>query len=129
MKLPIFLSVALSFGAAIAAPVSDVPTSIDRRQLFSGLFGSSIECGPVAVIYCKGTIEPGDYGIVVGNQFTGALQAVLPRNTQFSAVDYSNTIGGYLIGGSRSGVREMQRIANEYVQKCPTIKLVLSGYR
>jgi cutinase len=97
-----------------------------KRQLFGG---GQVSCGPVAVIYCKGTFEPTGYGIVVGNQFTAGLQAVLPRGTQFHSVDYSNGVVGYLTGGALDGISTMKSLAESYSSKCPGIKIVMSGYR
>ena len=94
------------------------------RQLLGG-----IQCGPVAAIYCKGTFEPSSNGFVVGNQFQASLRSVLPSGSQFHAVDYSNGVFGYLAGGAPDGIAAMRKLAQDYVAKCPGIKLVMSGYR
>jgi cutinase len=85
-------------------------------------------CGPVAVLFSRGTFEVGAQGIAVGSPFTTALQTVLPSGTVFWGNEYLNDVVGYLTGGSVQGSVQMKNKAQEYVDKCPGIKLVLGGY-
>jgi hypothetical protein len=128
--------IAATFGLAVLAypsPISQetdeknaTTVELEKRQLFGG---GDISCGPVAAIYCKRTFEPSSNGIVVGNQFQSGLKAVLPSGSQFHAVDYTNGVIGYLSGGVADGITLMRKLAQDYVAKCPGIKLVMSGYR
>lgn len=117
------------FSVLVAALPADTAVAATNEVAAGNAKRAWVSCGPVAVIYCKGTFEPTEYGIVVGNQFTTALQAVLPFNTQFSGVGYLNGVVGYLTGGSLQGIWEMQDLAESYVSSCPNIKLVMAGYR
>ncbi|KAF2670642.1 cutinase [Microthyrium microscopicum] len=114
------LSLGLLALATSAAPIEE----LEKRQLF----GSSTKCGPVAVLFSRGTFEVGQNGMTVGPEFTTALQAVLPSGTVFWGNGYNNDVVGYLTGGSLQGISMMRAQAEEYVKKCPGIKLVLSGY-
>jgi cutinase len=117
----------LIYTAVVALPTGD---SLDKRQL-SNLFGlgGGVKCGKVAVLFSRGTFEFGSNGMTVGPQFTTALQAMLPADTQFWGNDYDNNVVNYLIGGSYQGAKMMKDKAEEYASKCPGTKLVLSGYR
>jgi len=110
----------------VALPTNPIANS--KRQLGGLLGGGSVKCGPVAVLFSRGTFEPGAYGITVGSAFTTALQAVLPTGTQFWGNEYDNSVGGYITGGSATGTLAMRNKAQAYVDACPNIKLVLGGY-
>lgn len=105
--------------------LSLLPFTTALPQLFGGL---TTTCGPVAVLFARGTFEPGSYGATVGSEFTTALQAVLPFGTQFYGVDYSAGVTGYMTGGGIDGINAMRAKAEAYVSKCPGIKLVMGGY-
>jgi len=108
--------------------VTALPTDLvanAKRQLFGS---SAVKCGPVAVLFSRGTFEPGTYGITTGSAFTTALQAALPSGTQFWGNEYNNDVFGYLTGGSASGTVAMKNRAQAYVDACPNIKLVMGGY-
>jgi Cutinase len=108
---------------ALGLPAVD---PIQKRQLFGP---ANVKCGKVAVLFSRGTFEVGANGLTVGPQFTTALQAILPSDTQFWGNDYDNNVVNYLIGGSYNGAKAMKDKAEQYVAKCPGIKLVMAGYR
>src|ERR1700753_2945949 len=109
-----FLSVAF----ILAALTNGLPTGdLVERQL-SSLFGGGVKCGPVAVLFSRGTFEVGSNGMTVGPQFTTAMQAMLPSNTQFWGNDYDNNVVNYMIGGSSNGAKMMKDKAEEYVSTC-----------
>jgi hypothetical protein len=113
----------MKFLSALLALLPTLTTAL--HQLF-GL--GSTACGPVAVLFARGTFEPGSYGATVGSEFTTSLQATLPSGTQFYGVDYSAGVTGYMTGGGIDGINAMRAKAEAYVSKCPGIKLVLGGY-
>lgn len=92
------------------------------------LLPGGTRCGPVAVLFSRGTFEVGAQGMAVGSPFTTALQGVLPAGTVFWGNEYVNDVVGYLTGGSVQGSAQMKKKAEEFVDKCPGIKLVLGGY-
>jgi cutinase len=108
---------------------SAMPTALPTEQdIVGSLLDGATKCGPVAVLFSRGTWEFGAQGLAVGSPFTTALQAVLPSGTVFWGNEYNNDVVGYLIGGSPSGSAKMKAKAQEFVEKCPGIKLVLGGY-
>jgi hypothetical protein len=129
MKFFLALSSFTIFAQAFPSPLLEADNNNTLVELEKRQLGGGVSCGPIAVIYCKGTFEPTGYGIVVGNQFTVGLQAVLPRGTQFHSVYYSNGVVGYLTGGALDGISAMKSLAESYASKCPGIKIVMSGYR
>jgi len=112
-----------------ALPIEqDLATEQDLAADAGSLESGAVKCGPVAVLFSRGTFEPGSQGMLVGSPFTTALQAVLPSGTVFWGNEYNNDVVGYLTGGSVQGSTMMKNKAQEYVEKCPGIKLVLGGY-
>jgi Cutinase len=107
----------------------DLAADGDKKPSSSSLLPDATRCGPVAVLFSRGTFEVGAQGMAVGSPFTTALQAVLPSGTVFWGNEYNNDVVGYLTGGSIQGSVQMKNKAQEYVDKCPGIKLVLGGYR
>jgi cutinase len=118
-----FLIASSAFSLLAAA----MPTALPSEQDLAS--DSAVRCGPVAVLFSRGTFEVGAQGIAVGSPFTTALQAVLPSGTVFWGNEYNNDVVGYLTGGSSSGSIALKNKALEFVDKCPGIKLVLGGYR
>jgi hypothetical protein len=102
---------------------------VEKRQLAELLGLGGVKCGKFAVLFSRGTFEFGANGMTVGPQFTTALQTMLPYDTEFWGNDYDNNAINYMIGGSSTGAKVMKDKAEEYVSKCPDIKLVMSGYR
>jgi cutinase len=104
-----------------------LPTLFLRATALPQLFGGTTSCGPVAVLFARGTFEPGSYGATVGSEFTTALQAILPFGSQFYGVDYSAGVTGYMTGGGLDGITAMRAKAESFMSKCPGIKLVMGG--
>lgn len=71
----------------------------------NGLSGS---CGPVTVIFARGTTEPGNVGVVAGPPFFDALEAIVGAgNVVLQGVDYPASIEGFLQGGDSGGAQTM----------------------
>jgi Cutinase len=116
--------------SAFSLLAAAMPTALpSERDLADTLLPDAVRCGPVAVLFSRGTFEVGANGLTVGSPFTTALQTVLPSGTVFWGNEYNNDVIGYLTGGSVQGSSQMKNKAQEYVEKCPGIKLVLGGYR
>jgi hypothetical protein len=86
-------------------------------------------CPDVAVLFARGTDEPGNMGFLTGPPFTTAMQHYA-NGTRFAiqGIDYPATSAGFLGGGSPLGAIAMAVLANETAAACPNTKVVLSGY-
>ncbi|KAF7906579.1 hypothetical protein EAF00_000858 [Botryotinia globosa] len=86
-------------------------------------------CKPVIVIFARGTNEEGNVGQDVGPYvFTNLRSALTTAKVTVQGVDYSANVLGYLAGGDSGGSNTMATLINSASTKCPSAKLVLSGY-
>lgn len=70
--------------------------------------GLSGPCGPVTVIFARGTTEPGNVGVLVGPPFFDALGAIVGSgNLVLQGVDYPASVEGFLEGGDSGGAQTM----------------------
>jgi Cutinase len=80
-------------------------------------------CAPNVLIFSKGTLEPGQYGITVGPIITSGL----PSDWSTYPVVYDADVpGDYCLG--LPGGMVAKDIINEAAKKCPNSKLFVSGY-
>ncbi|RDW72922.1 hypothetical protein BP6252_06829 [Coleophoma cylindrospora] len=86
-------------------------------------------CTSLTVIFARGTTEPGNAGLVTGPPFFDALNSMLgAKAVTIQGVDYGASIEGFLEGGDPAGGRLMAQMVQDSLQKCPTSKVVMSGY-
>ncbi|ATZ46322.1 hypothetical protein BCIN_01g09430 [Botrytis cinerea B05.10] len=86
-------------------------------------------CKPVIVIFARGTNEEGNVGQDVGPYvFTDLRAALTTAKVTVQGVEYSASVLGYLVGGDSAGSTSMANLTNYASTKCPSAKLVLSGY-
>ncbi|KAM0320124.1 hypothetical protein ACHAO8_000719 [Botrytis cinerea] len=86
-------------------------------------------CKPVIVIFARGTNEEGNVGQDVGPYvFTDLRAALTAAKVTVQGVEYSASVLGYLVGGDSAGSTSMANLTNYASTKCPSAKLVLSGY-
>ena len=121
------LGLALTASATpVARDVSD--TSFDMDDTLSG----SKPCASTAVIFARGTFDSGNIGVWVGPAFEDALRSKIP-SLAFQGVDaqdYPANLEQYLDqDGSDSCADGLARIVDEYADKCPQAKIVVSGWR
>jgi hypothetical protein len=81
------------------------------------------DCAPNILIWAKGTMEPGAYGVFVGPYFTSGL----PDNWTTYGVAYDPSVPGDFCLGIPGGL-VAKDVINQAHQKCPTSDLFLSGY-
>jgi hypothetical protein len=81
------------------------------------------KCTPNILIFAKGTLEPGEFGILVGPPFTSKLPSGWSRH----GVQYDADIPGDYCLGLPGGL-VARDIINQAAQKCPNSKLFVSGY-
>lgn len=87
------------------------------------------QCKKYIVIFARGTSEPGNVGDDVGPMFFDALEVVRPGQVLVQGVNnYKADIWGYLGGGSKDGARDMTASVASAVVKCPSSRIVLSGF-
>lgn len=90
-------------------------------------------CSDIAVVFARGTGEPGGPPGLTGLAFAAALRALAPASTvSLAGVDYPAT-GGFLnrfefAGTVLSGARTMQALATRINAVCPRTALVLGGF-
>jgi Cutinase len=71
----------------------------------NGLSGS---CGPVTVIFARGTTETGNVGVLAGPPFFDALGAIIGAgNLVLQGVDYPASVEAFLEGGDSGGAQTM----------------------
>jgi len=78
-------------------------------------------CKKAALIFARGTGEPGNMGYVVGPPLATQLKKALGGDILIQGADYSTDFSG-------SGAREMVTLTKQVIQKCPDTKVILGGY-
>jgi hypothetical protein len=115
-KQPTGLSSALLGGMH---SLGNMVPSADREQ--KGTFTG--KCTPNIIIFAKGTLEPGAFGILVGP----SLKQKVPKGWTMVGVSYSASIAGDYCLGLPGGM-VARDILNQAAAKCPTSKIFMSGY-
>jgi cutinase len=87
-------------------------------------------CPRMAIIFARGTTEPGNVGFLTGPPFFTAVQNYFNGSTSLAiqGVDYPATAAGFVAGGSPIGASVMAALADKTAAACPDAVLVLSGY-
>lgn len=96
------------------------------------LLTSYPRCRPITVIYARGTSQAGNVGEAnsEGPTFFNALAAAVGGTSRLAiqGVTYSASVLGFLAGGDAVGATTMYNLINRAVLKCPSTKIVVSGY-
>jgi cutinase len=86
-------------------------------------------CPDLAVIFARGTKEPGNMGFLAGPPFTTALQNYANGSSlAVQGVSYPASVAGFLEGGSSIGAAVMAVMANATHEACPKARIVMAGY-
>ncbi|KAJ7111155.1 cutinase [Mycena crocata] len=86
-------------------------------------------CRPVTFIFARGTNENGNVGARIGPPLIASLRAALGiTGIAAQGVDYAANVLGYLLGGDPAGSTTMANLINTAATKCPSTKIVISGY-
>ncbi|RDI80146.1 hypothetical protein Vi05172_g9898 [Venturia inaequalis] len=88
-------------------------------------------CKKVALIFARGTTETGNMGFTVGPSLARQLRSTYgATNVAVQGVDYSAGFLGAITGamGVGDGVPNMVKHTKTIMEKCPTTKIILSGY-
>jgi len=102
-----------------AHSLGNMMPSVDREQ--KGTFTG--KCTPNIIIFAKGTLEPGAFGMLVGP----SLKQKVPAGWTMVGVSYSASIAGDYCLGLPGGM-VARDILNQAAAKCPTSKIFMSGY-
>jgi hypothetical protein len=123
--------------AASSAPVKKQPTGLSSA-LLKGMhtLGNMVpgvekeqkgtftgKCTPNIIIFAKGTLEPGAFGILVGP----SLKQKVPKDWTMVGVSYTAGIAGDYCLGLPGGM-VARDLLNQAAVKCPRSKIFMSGY-
>ncbi|KAJ7643766.1 carbohydrate esterase family 5 protein [Roridomyces roridus] len=116
-------------GVALARPAVKRLSGDTANGMQDVISGSA--CKDVAVIFARGTFDSGNIGVWVGPQFQAALQSQI-GSLAFQGVDsnaYPATLSSYLAeGGSDAGSQSLADTVTDYVNACPSSKVVVTGW-
>jgi len=87
----------------------------------SDVKGKEFACKKAALLFARGTGEPGNMGYVVGPGLGTSLKKQLNGDILIQGVDYSTDFSG-------GGAREMTTLSKSIFAKCPQTKIILGGY-
>ncbi|KAF2133899.1 carbohydrate esterase family 5 protein [Dothidotthia symphoricarpi CBS 119687] len=89
-------------------------------------------CRAVTVIWARGTTQEGNVGTPdsEGPTFFNNLASRLGGTSRLAiqGVTYPASIAGFLAGGDAAGSTTMYNLINTAASKCPSTKIVVSGY-
>lgn len=86
-------------------------------------------CTAMAVIFARGTTEPGNIGLVTGPPFFNAIESLVGKQAvTIQGVEYGASIEGFLQGGDAAGSRLMADMISNMVEGCPRTEVVMAGY-
>ncbi|CAN8097928.1 unnamed protein product [Discula destructiva] len=115
-------------GVDLQGDTNDDDTSVTTSTI--GAVGANATCPGMAVLFARGTGEPGNVGLFTGPSFFTALRNYVNGSTTLAiqGIPYPASIAGFLVGGSPFGSSLMALMINKTAAACPNTKLVLSGY-
>ncbi|KAF2686178.1 carbohydrate esterase family 5 protein [Lentithecium fluviatile CBS 122367] len=89
-------------------------------------------CREISLIFARGTTSPGNVGAAgsEGPTFFNALASRLGGTSRLAiqGVNYSASVLGFLQGGDPAGSTTTYNLINDVAARCPSTKIVLSGY-
>ncbi|MCJ1478025.1 hypothetical protein MMC13_006700 [Lambiella insularis] len=133
MKLITVALLLFSSLSAVALPIDTstiLTKSVVKRELYGDTSNELSECAAVTVVFARGTLEPGNIGLLAGPPFFDALSLQLGSgNLGVQGVPYgSATILGYLEQGDPAGSQTFAQLTEQAASQCPDTQIVLSGY-
>ncbi|KAF2423509.1 alpha/beta-hydrolase, partial [Tothia fuscella] len=99
----------------------------------SDIKNGNFDCKKAALIFARGTGEPGNMGYVVGPGLGSSLKKAMNGDVLLQGADYSNiwmfaNADFNLANFSGGGAKEMVTVVQTVMKKCPDTKIVLGGY-
>jgi predicted esterase len=81
-------------------------------------------CPNAVLIFARGTIEPGNMGLIIGPAMENAIKKrranIAVQGVDYNTVDFQN--------GFATGVKNMVQLADDTATRCPKTRMILSGY-
>jgi hypothetical protein len=118
----------LALGVAAAPTTLTRPNDLVIRQVSGLNFNAkelkqgNFQCKYAALIFARGTGEPGNLGSVVGPGLATKLKAAMNGDVLVQGADYTTNFSG-------GGATEMVKLARQVIQKCPgKTRIILGGY-
>ncbi|KAF1952020.1 cutinase-domain-containing protein [Byssothecium circinans] len=109
--------------------------SLSPRQFAGDTFNQLTDgtpCRDITVIYARGTTQDGNVGDAAseGPTFFNALASAVGGASRLAiqGVAYPADVFGFLAGGDAKGAETMLNLINTAASKCPSTKIVVSGY-
>ncbi|KAG8156444.1 hypothetical protein KVR01_013678 [Diaporthe batatas] len=120
---------------SIPTPISNLIPSLGGSG-GGGDFGGDTQngllagaCKPLTIIFARGSGETGNVGTATGPPFFRAVaERVGAANMAVQGVEYGAAFLSVLGGGDAPGSAKMAELAQQALSRCPTTKVVLSGY-
>ncbi|KAF2015225.1 carbohydrate esterase family 5 protein [Aaosphaeria arxii CBS 175.79] len=110
-------------------------SGLSKRQFNGDTYNQLTDgtpCREITVIYARGTTQDGNVGApdTEGPNFFNALAAKLGGTSRLAiqGVTYPANVFGFLAGGDSAGSTTTLNLINTAASKCPSTKIVLSGY-
>ncbi|OLN97629.1 Cutinase 1 [Colletotrichum chlorophyti] len=112
----------------------DIDTMLNLNGTTGRPLGNSTQrvfCPDIAVIYARGTNEPGNVGFLTGPPFFDALRTYV-NGTGSVAIqgvnEYPAQPAGFFEGGSKTGAAFMAQLVSSTQAMCPNTHITMSGY-
>lgn len=133
-SLSLFGAAAAFTGLASSTPIQkrqdDISDASDWNPILNG--DDDASCADVAVIFARGTFDPGNVGPWVGGPWRDDLKSK-HDSVAFQGVrsdDYEASLAGYIEdGGPDSAGESLAEDVKAYSEACPDAKIVISGWR
>jgi cutinase len=94
--------------------------------------GGGAGCKKVAFFFARGSTEGGTMGGTVGPALQRALEGKFPGQVMTQGISYPASIDGAVSGAinpsGAPGALDMTKKVKAILERCPDIKIVLSGY-
>ncbi|KAJ4334628.1 hypothetical protein N0V95_009120 [Ascochyta clinopodiicola] len=123
------------YAEQLEAGVQPEKVSLTKRQYSADTYNQLTDgtaCRAVTLIWARGTTQSGNVGSSdsEGPTFFNALASRLGGTSRLAiqGVAYPADIFGFLAGGDANGATTMFNLINTAISKCPSTKIVVSGY-
>ncbi|TLD27387.1 carbohydrate esterase family 5 protein [Venturia nashicola] len=108
-------------GFGFRPPSSSAGGGLDGMMSASDVKKGDFSCKKAALLFARGTGEPGNMGFVVGPGLGSGMKKAMNGDVLIQGVDYSTNFSG-------GGATEMVKLVKSIKAKCPNTKIVLGGY-
>jgi hypothetical protein len=118
---------------ALAAPSPRAASTIDTANEMDAVISGKAKCKTNAVLFARGTFDSGNIGVWVGPALQKDVKYDFDNDVSFQGVsekDYPASLTDYVkTSGSKTCATSCAKTVTDYVKKCPTANIFLSGWR